>query len=77
MRKNGFVVGKRSACNFWLPSRDVAFTVPGDDFTATGTESELQWLNGVLKGAYEVKTKFLGPDKGRHLQDVRILIRVI
>ena len=70
-------MGKHSACNFWHPSRDVAVTVHGDDFTATGRENELQWFNGILKGAYEVKTKFLGPDKQRHLQEVRILNRVI
>ena len=77
LQDNGFLVGQHSAQNFYHPHNDIAVTCHGDDFTAVGKESELQWLKGVLHGAYECVTEFLGPDKDRHSQQIRILNRVI
>ena len=48
----------------------------GDDFSSTGTESDLRWLDGQLRSKFEIKTDFLGP-KQHHLKQVRILNRVI
>ena len=48
----------------------------GDDFSSTGTESDLRWLDGQLRSRFEIKTDFLGP-KERHSKQVRILNRVI
>ena len=53
-------------------------TVHGDDFTSTGTEENLRWLNSKLAEAYELKTKYLGPDASRgHVPEMRVLNRVI
>ncbi len=48
----------------------------GDDFSSTGTESDLRWLDCQLRSRFEIKTDFLGP-KERHSKQVRILNRVI
>ena len=37
LRAGGFEPGRASPCNFYHKTRDLALTVPGDDFTATGT----------------------------------------
>ena len=53
-------------------------TVHGDDFASTGTEASLRWLDGKLSEAYELKTKYLGPDVARgHVSEMRVLNRVI
>ncbi len=61
LQQLGFKVGKASPCNFYHPSRQVSLTVHGDDFTSTGTESNLIWLQQGLENNFEVKTKILGP----------------
>ena len=73
----GFEPGQHSPCNFKHPTRGVATTVHGDDFTSTGRESDLRWLDNELKKRFELKTEFLGPDVRRHVQQVRVLNRVI
>ena len=53
-------------------------TVHGDDFTSTGAEADLRWLDAQLKGKYEIKSKYLGPTPHEgQLQELRILNRVI
>ena len=73
----GFKVGEHSPCNFRHESRGIALTVHGDDFTSTGRESELRWLDQQLRKKLELKTEFLGPDTRRHVQQVRVLNRVL
>ena len=74
----GFEVGMASPCNFYHAGRGISLSVHGDDFTSTGPEASLRWLDAQLKAAYEIKTKYLGPNKQRgHEQEVRVLNRVI
>jgi hypothetical protein len=75
--RNGFIKGRHSAQNFYHPTKDIALTVHGDDFTITGQEGELEWLEKVLTKAYEVKVDTLGPDPRRHKQEVRVLNSVL
>jgi len=78
LKEIGFMVGRGSPCNFYHPTRGIAMTVHGDDFTSTGTEADLRWLDAQLKSKYELKTKYLGPTPHKgHLQELRILNRVI
>ena len=49
----------------------------GDDFTSTGREADLRWLDGELRKRLDIKTELLGPDPARHKQQVRVLNRVI
>ncbi len=74
----GFARGRASPCDFWHEERRISLTVHGDDFTSTGTERDLRWLDDQLKAKFEVKTKLLGPDAGRgHLQELRVLNRIL
>ena len=57
----GFVAGRASPCNFKHASRELFARVHGDDFTVTGPETELRWLEAKMAAKYEVKIKFLGP----------------
>ena len=78
LEKLGFVTGIGSPCNFHHPSKGISMTVHGDDFTSTGTEASLRWLDGQLQAAYEIKSQYLGPDAAKgHVQEVRVLNRVI
>jgi len=78
LRDIGFEVGKGSPCNFYHAQRKISMSVHGDDFTSTGPEQSLRWLDAQLRSAYEIKTKYLGPDERLgHLQEVRVLNRVI
>ena len=76
MLSPGFEVGQGSPCNFKHVQRQVSVTVHGDDFTSTGTEANLKRFEEGLARAFETKAKILGPEK-RHLQEVRILNRVL
>ena len=77
MASLGFIAGQYSPCNFRHPSRGIAVTVHGDDFTSTGREADLRWLDGELRKRLDIKTELLGPDPARHKQQVRVLNRVI
>ena len=77
MVKMGFVRGMASPCNFHHPGRNISTTVHGDDFTSTGREGELKWFEAELLKNFEIKTEYLGPDTKRHLQEIRVLNRVI
>ncbi len=72
----GFERGTACPCNFHHRGRDIALTVHGDDFTSTGREVELRWLDGQLRTKYDVKTHLMGPED-RHEKQLRILNRII
>ena len=74
---NGFVPGRCSPCNFHHPQRDIAMTVHGDDFTCSGSEQDLWWLEGQFKAKFEVKCEVLGPRPGAQSQEIRVLNRVL
>ena len=50
MKKIGFLQGEASPCIFVHPSRGLACSVHGDDFTSTGPKVELDWLEAQLEG---------------------------
>ena len=49
MTSLGFKIGEHSPCNFRHEERNIALTIHGDDFTSTGREAELRWLDCELK----------------------------
>ena len=51
-RSIGFVQGEASPCIFTHPSRGIACSVHGDDFTSTGEKRELDWLESMLEARY-------------------------
>ena len=76
LRTLGFTKGRASPCNFFHPSRRISVTVHGDDFTSTGQEVDLRWLDRQLRTKFDVKTEFLGPGES-HAKQVRVLNRVL
>ena len=69
--------GTASACVFRHPTRNIAVSVHGDDFTATGPKPQLDWFEGMLRGHYELTVGGrLGPgpldDK-----EARVLNRIV
>ncbi len=77
LAKLGFAQGEHSPCNFRHDGRNIALTVHGDDFTSTGREADLRWLDHEMRKQLELKTEYLGPDRRRHQQQVRVLNRVL
>ena len=57
-------------------TRDLALTVHGDDFTATGPVEDLAWLEEIFRKKYEINATVLGPDT-HQAQEVRILGRTL
>eukprot|EP00973_Karenia_brevis_P033097 4567309-Karenia_brevis.AAC.1 len=62
MEKNGFIPAKSSPCMFWHRGRDITSMVHGDDFFTAGREEDLKWLKRIIEGAFEIKTKMIGPE---------------
>ena len=48
-----------------------------DDFTSTGREANLTWFGGKLKEQFEIKSETPGLSTQRHLQEIRVLTRVL
>ena len=76
LRAAGFEPGRASPCNFVHTVRDLAVTVHGDDFTATGPVEDLAWLEEVFRRRYEIKASVLGPD-AHQAQELKILGRIL
>ena len=72
----GFDVGTATPCSFKHAVKDLYVTVHGDDFTITGPDHELLWLEQRMAEKYEIKTKYLGPD-AHHEAEVRVLNRTL
>ena len=47
-------------CNYHHPSRRLATTVHGDDFTSTGSTKNLLWLKALFEARFEITAKILG-----------------
>ena len=63
VEKMGFSQGVACPCIFVHESKDVVVTRHGDDFTAFGPKSSLDWYEATLKELYELKVGGrLGPD---------------
>lgn len=53
----GFVAGKESPCCFYHKARDVSVVVYGDDFTALGTDDDLDYYEKALATHFELKIR--------------------
>ncbi len=76
LKSLGFIAGLASPCNFRHGTRDIVLTVHGDDFTVTGSNLNLRWLETKMKEKYEIKCEMLGPEPGMK-KELRILNRII
>ena len=53
----GFLTGSSNLCVFHHPDRDISIVIHGDDFTALGTDDDLDWYEGKLKESFEIKVR--------------------
>ena len=51
----GFTTGIASPCCFWLETRGVSVVVHGDDFTAVGSDQDLDWYEAELAKHFDLK----------------------
>ena len=59
----GFKRGVSSPVSFYHDEKDINLVVHGDDFTFTGDQPGLQWVEGLMKRWYQVKVRArLGPE---------------
>ncbi len=49
MTEAGFKQGSHSVCAFQNAEKNVRVVVHGDDFTALGTNKDLDWFRGVMQ----------------------------
>ena len=69
----GFRCGSASRCCFYHPSRNVKCVVHGDDFTFSGTEENLRWVESRMKTAFACKVEgIMGPGP-QDLKEARVL----
>ena len=54
LKQWGFRVGASSPCNFCHMERDIMMTVHGDDFAATASTMQLEWLKSKMKSKYDI-----------------------
>ena len=54
MIEAGFIQGVASPCVFHHPTRNIACSLHGDDFTAAGPKPELDWFEATLKKSYQL-----------------------
>ena len=72
----GFVSGVSNPCLFHHPTRDLTIVVHGDDFTALGTDHDLDWYTAELEKVFEIKVRGrLG--EGTADSEIRILNRIV
>ena len=55
MEHAGLVTGSANRCVFYHKARDITIVVHGDDFTALGTDNDLDWYENRLKDNFEIK----------------------
>ena len=73
----GFRQGSASACLFQQKSRGIVISVHGDDFTASGTKTRLDWWQAEMEKRYELTVGGrLGPAP-EDSKEVRCFNRVI
>ena len=49
MEHAGFTTGAANPCVFYHKTRDITVVVHGDDFSALGTDHDLDWYKASLK----------------------------
>ena len=73
----GFTTGVSNPCVFHHPIRDIAIVVHGDDFTALGTDDDLNWYEGQLQQSFEIKIRGRLGEGCDGPQEIRILNRIV
>ena len=72
----GFTSGASSPCVFYHATRNLSIVVHGDDFSAIGVKSDLDWYEVDLAKSFEIKVKGrVGPEGD--CTEIKILNRIL
>ena len=77
MEHAGFTTGAANPCVFYHKTRDITVVVHGDDFSALGTDHDLDWYEASLKESFEIKVRGRLGEGCNGPQELRILNRVV
>jgi len=77
MVRNGFKQGKATPCTFRHSERDIEVVVHGDDFTALGTDEQLDWYTAAMQGEFDIKIRGRLGSGPKDDKEIRILNRVV
>jgi hypothetical protein len=77
MEHAGFTTGAANPCVFYHKTRDITVVVHGDDFSALGTDHDLDWYEASLKESFEIKVRGRLGEACSGPQELRILNRVV
>ena len=76
LESNGCSSGVSNPCLFRHIDRDMSVVVHGDDFTAMGTDADLDWYTSELQKVFEIKVRgHIG--EGTEETEVRISNRIV
>ena len=73
----GFTSGSASPCCFHHPERNISIVVHGDDFTAMGLQTDLDWYEQNLAKHFELKIRGRLGENVSGPKKLRILNRII
>ena len=74
--KHGFTAGRASPCTFHHHERGLSLFVHGDDFLASGSRAEVEWLRTTLQSEWSVKSTLIGNDDDL-AKEFRVLNRIV
>ena len=77
MEAMGFTSGIASPCCFRHTTKAISVVVHGDDFTALGTDADLDWYEAQLAKSFEIKIRGRLGEGCPGPQEIRILNRVV
>ena len=75
----GFRSGVASPCVFFHEARNIACVVHGDYFTSLGSDSALDWVEGILAKAFDIKVRGrlgVGCDGPNEIRVLNRIVRV-
>ena len=73
----GFERGTASPVSFWHERRSMWCIVHGDDFTFAGYDEDLDFIEGIVKDAYEIKVRGRLGSGRNDVKSIDILGRIL
>ena len=57
LEHSGFTTGMANPCVSYHRARDITIVVHGDNFTALGTDADLDWYEQALQESFEIQLR--------------------
>ena len=77
LEHSGFTTGMANPCVFYHRVKDITIVAHGDDFTALGTDDDLDWYEKARQESFEIKLRGRLGEGCSGPQEIRILNRVV